>query len=56
MSTFTQILYLTRGTCVIMYSILITKIGGDGAVDITRAFGVGDLGLIPTAIHHPMCP
>ena len=30
--------------------------GGDGAVDMTRAFGVGDLVSIPTAIHQPLCP
>uniref|UniRef100_A0A8C9Y0W7 Nuclear pore complex protein Nup98-Nup96 n=1 Tax=Sander lucioperca TaxID=283035 RepID=A0A8C9Y0W7_SANLU len=29
--------------------------GGDGAVGVTHAFGVGDVGSIPTAIHQPMC-
>ena len=29
--------------------------GGDGAVDMTHSFGVGDLGSIPTVIHQPMC-
>ena len=28
---------------------------GDGAVDMTHAFGAGDPGSIPTVIHQPMC-
>ena len=30
--------------------------GGDGAVDMTHACGVGDLGSILPAIHQLMCP
>lgn len=39
----------------IIYKIINYR-SGDGAVDKTHIFGVGDQGSVPTATHPPMCP
>uniref|UniRef100_A0A8C9WVT2 mitogen-activated protein kinase kinase kinase n=1 Tax=Sander lucioperca TaxID=283035 RepID=A0A8C9WVT2_SANLU len=38
------------------FATISNRVGGDGAVAMTHAYGVGEPGSIPTAIHQPLCP